>query len=249
MTGADFSSGDRAMTGAGIFSPDRAMPRDDTPGHRAMSAAILAGGRSTRMGTNKALLPFGGVRIIEGLLRKIRPLFPEILVIANDRDAYADLGVPIWPDRIPEKGSLGGIYTAVFHSTFPQTFCIACDMPLANPAVIAYLRDGAAGFDVVVPRTADGYQPLHAVYSKSCLPHMEAMIRADRLKIDRLFRMVRVRTVEEEELRPLDPSLLCFVNVNTREELEAAARLAARGEDEIRQRQGQRGRSGRGRHD
>ncbi|MBI2561280.1 MAG: NTP transferase domain-containing protein, partial [candidate division NC10 bacterium] len=81
------------------------MPRDDIPGHRAMSAAdilsgdramsaaILAGGRSTRMGTNKALLPFDGVRIIDGLLRKLRPLFPEVLVIANDRDVYADLGV------------------------------------------------------------------------------------------------------------------------------------------------------------
>ncbi|MBI1999904.1 MAG: molybdenum cofactor guanylyltransferase [candidate division NC10 bacterium] len=217
------------------------MPRDDIPGHRAMSAAdilsgdramsaaILAGGRSTRMGTNKALLPFDGVRIIDGLLRKLRPLFPEVLVIANDRDVYADLGVPVFPDRIPEKGSLGGIYTAVFHSTFPQTFCIACDMPLANPAVIAYLRDRASGYDVVVPRTADGYQPLHAVYGKACLPHMEAMIRADRLKIDRLFPVVRVRTVAEEELRPLDPSLRGFINVNTREELETAARLTQEG--------------------
>lgn len=215
------------MTGMDILSPDRAM-----------TGAILAGGRSTRMGINKALLEFGGEQIIQRLLRTIRPLFPEIMIVANDPDAYADLGVPIWPDRIPEKGALGGIYTAVFHSTSPQTFCIACDMPFANPTVIAYLRDAAPGYDVVVPRTPDGYQPLHAVYGKSCLPHMAAMIRADRLKIDRLFPAVRVRTVAEEELRPMDLSLLCFVNVNTREELEAAARLLAGGEDDIRQRQG-----------
>lgn len=190
------------------------------------------------MGTNKALLEFGGMRIIEGLLRKMRPLFPEILIIANERDAYADLGVPVLPDRIPEKGSLGGIYTAVVHGVFPQAFCIACDMPLASPAVIAHLRDLAPGYDVVVPRTSEGYQPLHAVYGKTCLPHMEEMIRADRLKIDRLFPLVRVRTVEETELRPLDPSLCCFINVNTREELEAAVRLASQEKDEIRQRQG-----------
>ena len=213
------------MTGEGIASSDRAMPPDGAPGHRAISAAILAGGRSTRMGTNKALLLFRGLRIIEGLLSTIRPLFPEIMIIANDPDAYADLGVPIFPDRLPEKGSLGGIYTAVFQSTFLHTFCVACDMPMANPAVIAYLRDRSAGYDVVVPRTAQGYQPLHAVYGKGCLPHMEAMIRADRLKIDRLFPAVRVRTVEEDEIRPLDPSLFCFLNVNTREELEAAMRL------------------------
>ena len=196
-----------------------------------MTGLALAGGRSGRMGANKALLEFGGVRIIERLLRTIRPLSPEIVIVANDPDTYADLGVPVWPDRIPEKGALGGIYTAVFHSTFPQTFCIACDMPFPNRAVIAYLRDLAFGYDVVVPRTADGYQPLHAVYSKTCLPHMEAMIHADRLKIDRLFPGVRVRTVEEEELRPMDPSLRCFVNVNTREELEAATQMAGRIEE------------------
>ncbi len=182
------------------------------------------------MGTNKALLEFGGARIIDGLLSKIRPLFPETLIIANERDAYADLGVPVVPDRIPGKGSLGGIYTAVSHSAFPQAFCIACDMPLASPAVIAHLRDLAPGYDVVVPRTAEGYQPLHAVYGKNCLPHMEEMIHADRLKIDRLFPLVRVRTVEETELRALDPTLCCFINVNTREELEAAVRLTREGD-------------------
>ena len=201
-----------------------------------MTGVILAGGSSTRMGTNKALLEFGGMRIIEGLLRKMRPLFPEILIIANERDAYADLGVPVFPDRIPKKGSLGGIYTAVVHGAFSQVFCIACDMPLASPAVIAHLRDLAPGYDVVVPRTSEGYQPLHAVYGKTCLPHMEEMIRADRLKIDRLFPLVRVRMVEETELRPLDPFLCCFINVNTREELEAAVRLADQEKDEIRQR-------------
>jgi molybdopterin-guanine dinucleotide biosynthesis protein A len=191
-----------------------------------MTGVVLAGGRSTRMGFNKALLEFDGARLIERLVWTIRPLFREIAIVANDADTYAYLGLPIWPDRIPGKGALGGIYTAVFHSSFPQTFCIACDMPFPHPTVIASLRDLAPGYDVVVPRTANGYQPLHAVYSKTCLPSMEAMIRADRLKIDRLFPVVRLRTVEEHELRPLDPSLLCFVNVNTREEMEAAVQRA-----------------------
>lgn len=217
------------MTGADHSSSDRGMPRDGTRGHRAIGAAILAGGRSTRMGVNKALLEFGGVRLIEGVLHTVRPLFPEVMIVANDPETYAYLGVPTFPDRIPEKGSLGGIYTAVFHSASCHTFCIACDMPFPNRAVIAYLRDAAPGYDVVVPRTSDGYQPLHAVYGKTCLPHMEAMIRADRLKIDRLFPAMRVRTVEADELRPMDPALLCFINVNTREELETAARLTREG--------------------
>lgn len=196
-----------------------------------MTGVVLAGGRSTRMGSNKALQEVGGVRIIDRLIGAIRPLFPEIAIVANDAATYADLGVPIWPDRIPGKGALGGIYTAVCHSACPQTFCIACDMPFPNQAVIAYLRDLAPEYDVVVPRTADGYQPLHAVYGKSCLPPMEAMIGADSLKIDRLFSAVRLRTVEEGELQPMDPSLRCFINVNTWKELEAAILLAERQED------------------
>jgi len=196
-----------------------------------MTGAVLAGGDSTRMGTNKALLPFGGVRIIERIIRRIRPLFAEILIVANEPDPYADLGLPIFPDRIQGKGPLGGIYSAVFHSASPHTFCVACDMPLLNPAVVAYVRDMAVGYDVVVPRTPDGYQPLHAVYSKACLGHMESMIRNDRLKIDRLFPAVRVRVVTEEELRPMDSGLDCFVNINTREELEAVARLSAGGKE------------------
>jgi len=191
-----------------------------------MTGVVLAGGRSTRMGRNKALLPWAGTRLIERLLITLRPLFRDVAIVANEAAPYADLGVPIWPDRLPGKGALGGIYTAVFHSTSPQTFCLACDMPFPNPAVIAYLREVAPGYDVVVPRTADGYQPLHAVYSRTCLPAMETLLHADRLKIDGLFPLVRLRTVEEPELRPLDPALRCFVNVNTPEEWDAVARRA-----------------------
>ncbi len=193
-----------------------------------MTGVVLAGGRSTRMGTDKALIEIAGMRIIERLLRTIRPLFQEIAIVANDAESYADLGMPIWPDRIPGKGALGGIYTAVSQSAFPYTFCIACDMPFPSQAVIAHLRDQVAGYDVVAPRTSDGYHPLHAVYGKTCIPAVEAMIQAESLRVDRLFSMVRLRTVEESELRTLDPTLCCFVNINTQEELDTAILLAER---------------------
>jgi molybdopterin-guanine dinucleotide biosynthesis protein A len=186
-----------------------------------MTGAVLAGGDSTRMGINKALLPFGGVRMIEGIIQKIRPLFAEIHIVANEPNPYAYLGLPIVPDQVRGKGPLGGIYSALLYSRSPQTFCVACDMPLVNPAVVAYLRDAAVGYDVVVPKMPDGYQPLHAIYGKACLAPIASMIRGDRLKIDQLFSAVRVRVVTAEELRPMDPDLRCFVNVNTREQLEA----------------------------
>jgi molybdopterin-guanine dinucleotide biosynthesis protein A len=200
-----------------------------------MTGAILAGGRGRRMGTNKALLPFAGQRIIDGLVGKLRALFPEVLVVVSDPAPYAGLEVCTVRDRVPGKGPVGGIYTALYHSAFPHTFCIACDMPLANPALIAYLCQQSAGYDVVVPRTPDGYQPLHAVYGKGCLSHLEAMLRADCLRVEALFPAVRVRTVEAQELARVDANLASFVNVNTPEELDAALRLAAAREDESRQ--------------
>jgi molybdopterin-guanine dinucleotide biosynthesis protein A len=178
------------------------------------------------MGTNKALLEFEGVPIIERLLAALRPLFPELAIVANDVETYRHLAVPVWPDRRPGAGPLGGIYTAVLNSAFPRTFCIACDMPFPSRAVITHLRQLAADADVVVPRTPDGYQPLHAVYAKTCVPAIESLLQAGCLKIDRLFPLVRLRIVDAHELRPLDPRLQAFVNVITREELEAAFRLA-----------------------
>ena len=93
------------------------------PNDHATTGAILAGWRSIRMGSNKALLPFQGAPLIAGLLRKIRSLLPETLMIANDPRAYRDPGVSVWPDRIPDQGPLGGLSATVSLDSFPQTFC------------------------------------------------------------------------------------------------------------------------------
>lgn len=193
-------------------------------GTPALTGAVLAGGRSARMGTNKALLEVGGVRLIDAAVAALQAIFPEVLIVADDPEPYAGLGLRILPDLVPGRGSLGGIYTAVTAADHPHAFCLACDMPFANPALIRYLAGLAGGYDVVVPRTAEGLQPLHAVYGKGCLPAMRRQIEADRLKIDRLYDVVRVRYVDEAEVRAYDPDLLSFWNVNTREELAQARR-------------------------
>lgn len=101
-------------------------------------------------------------------------------------------------------------------------------MPFANSSVIAFTWDVVPRDDVAVPWTDDGYRLLYTVYSNTWLPHMESMMRERRLQANRLFSAVRVRMVKVGELRLMDPSLLCFLNVNTRRELEATARLARR---------------------
>lgn len=216
--------GSEAVTGR-VEAPASSGP----PTISRVTGVVLAGGRSTRMGTNKALLEVGGVRLIDGAVAVLRAIFPEVLVIANDLEPYAGLGLPILPDLVPGKGSLGGLYTAVAAAANPHAFCLACDMPFANPTVIRYLASLAEGYDVVVPRTAEGVQPLHAIYGRGCLEPMRRHIEADRLKIDRLFELLRVRYVDEAEMRPYDPELLSFWNLNTQDELaQARARRAQR---------------------
>lgn len=195
----------------------------------AITGAVLAGGRSRRMGTDKGLLRIGGRRLVEIVLETIRPLFPEIVIVANEPTAYEGLGVSVVPDRILDKGPLGGVHTALCSSHSPHTFCVACDMPLVNPAVVAHLCALAPGYDAVVPAWDAGYEPLHAVYAQSCLPQVERMVRESRLRVDALFSAVRVRRVDADELRPLDPLLRSFMNVNTPDELEVARQILEQG--------------------
>jgi molybdopterin-guanine dinucleotide biosynthesis protein A len=174
------------------------------------------------MGRNKAWLLFGARPLIAAVLDTLRPLFAELAVIAADPAEYTALGVEVRTDVIAGKGPLGGIYTALRLSRAARAFCIGCDMPLASPALIAHLCQLAPDADVVVPRTPKGYEPLHAVYGKSCLPQIEAMILAKALRTDILFSRVRVREVGETELRRFDPELTSFSNVNTPEDLDRA---------------------------
>jgi molybdopterin-guanine dinucleotide biosynthesis protein A len=181
------------------------------------------------MGSDKGLLRIGSRRLIDVVLEAIRPLLPEVVIVANDPTAYEGLGVPVVSDRISEKGPLGGIHAALCASHFPHTFCVACDMPLVNPAVVSHLCALAPAYDAVVPEWEAGCEPLHAVYGQSCLPHVERMVREDRLRVDALFSAVRVRRVDADELRPLDPLLRSFMNVNTPDDLEVARRILEQG--------------------
>lgn len=196
----------------------------------AFAGAILAGGRSRRMGNDKGLLPFGDRRLIEVVRDAIRPLCPEIVIVANEPTVYAGFGVPVVPDRIPGKGPLGGIHAALCWSASPYLLCCACDMPFINPDVIAHLSALTPGYDAVVPHCGAGFEPLHAIYGRTCLLHVERMLGEGRLRVDELFSAVRTRRVDAAELRPLDPGLRSFLNVNTTDELQAARRLLTEGE-------------------
>ncbi|MEW6349558.1 MAG: molybdenum cofactor guanylyltransferase [Thermodesulfobacteriota bacterium] len=188
-----------------------------------VSAIVLAGGKSRRMrGRNKALIDLAGRPLVERVVEVMRQIFREILLITNTPEEFEFLGVPMLPDLLPGRGSFGGLYTGLSASTSEHAFLVACDMPFLNAQVIRYLVAEVDRFDVVVPRVAGFLEPLHAVYSRACLPRIRDLLDRGELKIISLFPDVRVREVPESELRRFDEDLRCFMNINTPEDLAAA---------------------------
>lgn len=189
-----------------------------------ITIAVLAGGRSSRMGTDKSFVPLLGKTMIEHVIERVQPLGAEVILITNRLDDYASLGLPMYTDVIPDKGSLGGLYSAVTYSPTEYTLCVACDMPFLNPALLRHMVDFRTGFDVIVPRINGFPEAMHALYSKACLDPMREKMDQDRLKVIGFYGKVRVRFIEEAAVRAIDPGLRSFINVNTPEELAAIQR-------------------------
>ena len=189
-----------------------------------LSGIILAGGKSRRMGENKAFIRVGPKPIIETIVDLFRELFAETLIVTNQSPLYSHLGVNVYEDILPERGALGGLYTGLLRASSPLSFVAGCDMPSLRGSVITYLCELTNDNDVVVPRTPDGLQPLHAVYSKKCLGPIEELLSAGGHRIFDFFPSVKVRIVSSEELLSVDPGLESFVNINTPEDLESLRR-------------------------
>lgn len=195
-----------------------------------VSGAVLAGGEATRMGrVNKALLDLGGEPSLSRLVRTLSGCFERVLVVSRDPDLYRSLGHEAVADRFPQRNALTGLHAALFHAPTPQVFVTACDTPLLRPELLrALLRRLTPEDEVLVPQQANGFfEPLCAVYAKTCLPVMEEALGRGDFRIVGLFPRLRVRGVPVEELRPFDPDLVSFLNANTPEELEHLRGLAA----------------------
>ena len=193
----------------------------------AISSVILAGGTSRRMGTSKALLKVGDRPIIERVIEKVSLVGKEIILVTNKPDEYAHLGHPMVPDAYPGKGPLGGIYSGLKAASNPYALVVACDMPFLNAPLLRYMTLLSPGHDVVVPRLEAGIEPLHAIYSKACLPAMETLLQQNHLRIISFYSQVRVRYVEQQEIEILDPQLFSLFNVNSLDDLQRAREIAA----------------------
>jgi molybdopterin-guanine dinucleotide biosynthesis protein A len=181
------------------------------------------------MGEDKALKPFLGRPLIQRVIDRLSPIADEVIVTTNRPEDYQFLGLRLCPDLKPGRGALGGLYTAIASATHPLVAVVACDMPFASPSFLEaasqLLVQGEA--DVVIAKSEEGYEPIHAVYRRAtCLPAIETAIQADQWKVIAWFPQVKVRVLTPEELKQLDPGGLAFWNVNTPEEFDKAEQLA-----------------------
>lgn len=188
-----------------------------------MTGVILSGGKNSRMGTNKAFLRMDGERLIDRTVRIYRNLFSEIVLVTNEPLLYLDQNLLIVTDLARDKGPLMGIYTGLFYASSEHVFVAACDMPFLDEAFIRYLAEQAAGpEDMVVPRSAGGLEPLHAVYSRRCMAPIRRLLEADRLKIAGFYRGMKQKIIEGQALSAFDPEGRIFTNINRRDDLQQA---------------------------
>jgi FdhD protein len=183
-----------------------------------ITGVILAGGASSRMGSNKALLPHKGGRFIESIYRELSEIFEEVILVTNTPEQYQFLPCRKVPDIFQGMGALAGIHAGLAQSANPATFTVACDMPHLDPWLIRHIANRGAGCDVVLPRSRHGHEPLHALYRKGCLPVMEECLRKGERRIVSILPHLRVREVTASEVARFDPTFDSFSNINTPEE-------------------------------
>lgn len=191
-------------------------------GKLSACGVILAGGQSSRMGVNKALLDFHGEPLIQRLANRFQAWFDQVVVVTNTPDVYAFLGLPMAGDRIPGLGPLGGLEAGLTASRHAHAFFCATDMPFVSEGLVRFMVQTAPQYDVVVPFLQGEYEPMHAVYSQSCLPHITELIDARRLKLLNIYEGARLRTVTEDEVRAFGDPARLFFNCNTPADLEQA---------------------------
>lgn len=193
-----------------------------------VSCIVLAGGEGKRLGTDKAFLRIGGRVLIEGIVEKMARIGDEVIIVTNSPQSYDYLEARLVGDVYPGKGSLGGIYSGLKAAHSHHSLVVACDMPFLDLRLLRYMILLSPGQDVVIPRVGGLTEPLHAIYSQPCLQPIERVLASGGGRIIDFFPEVRVRYVEEQEIKLFDPQCLSFFNINTPADLEKARSLVRR---------------------
>jgi molybdopterin-guanine dinucleotide biosynthesis protein A len=192
------------------------------------SVAIQAGGKSSRMGQDKGLMPFGDNSLVEYIYHQISGMGEGVFIVSNNQEEYQKLDIPVYSDVYKDLGALGGIHTILSHLDADYVLVLACDMPFVNIELVEFMLTLAPDFDVVVPRLGekDFVEPFKAVYSKTCLAAVDAAIKNGKRRVISFFDDVRVRIVQPSEVKRFDPEYKSFINVNTPDDYQKALEIA-----------------------
>lgn len=208
-------------TSYGETSPERAD---------SVSAVVLAGGLSRRLGRDKAVEPLAGQPLIRRVLSSVAQVTDETIVVVNDAARASDLpldkDIVAAVDRYPGAGSLGGIFTGLEAARSGWALVVACDMPFLDVPLLRRILSLRAGHDAVVPVIEGRPEPTHAAYSRRCLLHIERRLQANDLKISRFFDDVSVEYLPQSAVDEYDPGHLSFFNINTEQDLQHARQIA-----------------------
>jgi molybdopterin-guanine dinucleotide biosynthesis protein A len=180
-----------------------------------IAGVILAGGRSTRFGSNKALAIVNGKPLIQNIADLISGLFQECLLVTNTPEEYEFLSLPMTYDRYKGSGPLAGIHAALLQISTPQAFVVACDMPNLSPELIQYMCNiKEQGYDVIIPWLEKSQEPLFGIYHKNSFTYIETCLQNNECQVTRALEGLRVRRVSEQEVLSITDNLACFKNIN-----------------------------------
>jgi molybdopterin-guanine dinucleotide biosynthesis protein A len=194
-----------------------------------MTSIILAGGKSSRLGQNKALQTIGGKSLIQWIIDSLAALSTEIIIATARGEpipCFSTVRTRTVADIYPEKGPLGGIYSGLMASSSTLAIVAGCDTPFLSAGLLDHMVRASPKFDIVVPRLEGKLEPLCAVYSKSCLAPIQSLLEQDERRIYDFYGMVKVKYIAEDEINRFDPDHLSFFNINNQDDLETARNLA-----------------------
>jgi molybdenum cofactor guanylyltransferase len=186
-----------------------------------VGAIVLAGGKSSRMGRDKALLPWAGTTLLNHVIGTVRQVTEPVVVVADVADKYdAPDGIRVVGDRYPGKGPLGGVLSGLDRTGNGYHVVVGCDMPYLQPEVLRLLMDLAEGHKAAVPCIQGRMEPLCAVYHQSCRPVFRRLLQLDELSMQDAVQAPDFHRVSEDQIRRVDPDLRSFTNLNSLEEYE-----------------------------
>jgi molybdopterin-guanine dinucleotide biosynthesis protein A len=194
----------------------------------AVTGIILAGGKNLRFGRTKALEQVGNVMLIERVAKRILPLVDQLIIVTagKEHSLPTDLGAVFINDIYPDGGALGGIYSGLTVSKNDCNLVVACDMPFLNTELLQHLIFLSPAYEAVVPRLAPNLlEPLHAVYSRKCIPVIRKCLDRNERVISTFLNEVKCLYVEAAECRQYDPNLHSFFNINNQNDLSKANKL------------------------